>query len=39
MASSQSWYQAQTWTLDDEGNQTEGAGGGGGAVEKKQTKF
>jgi hypothetical protein len=40
MASSQSWYQSQTWTLDDEGNKTEGAGGGGGgAVEQKADKI
>ena len=40
MASSQSWYQSQTWTLDDEGNKTEGAGAGsGGAVEQKADKI
>lgn len=39
MASSQSWYKSQSWTLADEGNKSEGAGGNGGAVDRKADKI
>ena len=39
MATSQSWYKSESWTLSDEGNKTEGSGGNGGAIDKNADKI